>query len=369
MELTKLERHQMLSPVVEVLAPLGWAIHGRWHAEETARIVELANAGAPSHAIDELVTDLWHSEKSRVWLKNVATPLRRYGGGIDHEFQRQQFQRAHLVDEAIACHFAGHYAASALLTYAQIDGLTRDITGASFFSDSNNDQYVDDETLAGIEGNLPALRTFYTESVEKTGFHGKLSRHGAAHGRDLSFGTRVTSTKALVLLGALIEYLRERATKVARRESRKREQAARELTGVDEQGRRLDDRQFDDLYFFQADLSSQILDEIISGGAPFSTWESSARDLMQKRHLSWRCCVWGGASNDSFWWFYKTPSGQYLGAGARLFGRDFPVNWRRWLWDSAEEPTGSPWETGDWHEFDGNQPTPNWSIKDFPTTG
>lgn len=358
---------QVLGPVVEVLAPLGWATHGRWHANETTRLVALANAGAPGHEIDELVTDLWHSKNSRVWLKNVSAPLRRYGRGIDHEFQRQQFQRAHLVDEAVACHLAGYYAAATLLTYAQTDGLTRDVTGASFFSHSRNDPYLDDETLAGVEGNLPVVRQFFTEDVDSTGFHGKLSRHGATHGRDLSFGSRITSTKALVLLGALIEYLEERAAKVARGERRARERAARNRDGVDEHGRRLDDRHFDALYFFQADLSTQMLRNIMIDGTSADQWENQARELLLNRHLSWRRCVWGGAEDESFWWYYQTPSGQYLGAGSRLYGRGRPIDWRTWLWDSSSKPTGSPWESDDWFEYDGNNPTPNWGIDEFPT--
>lgn len=352
--------------VVEILAPRGWVVYGRWPAAETTRIVGLARRGATDDEIDQAVTKLWHTH-GEVWLRNVAIPLRRYGRLIHHEFQVQQFQRANLVDQAVKCHFAGYYAAATLLTYAQIDGLTRDITGATFFSDSQNDPYIDDTTLAGIEGNLPVVRRFFSESVTETGFHGKLSRHGATHGRDLSFGTQATSTKALVLLGALIEYLEERSQGVARQRKREHDQRVSGLTGVEESGRLQDDRSFDDLYFFSVDLDADIFPTALGGDAPPASWRERARSLMEERGLAKRRLTWGGADSSSYWWYYKTPAGQFMGAGSRRYGAGLPVDWRRWLWDAAEPPTGAPWESNGWQEYDGNQGTPNWTILPFPS--
>lgn len=361
-----LARETLLGPVVEVLAPLGWASHGRWNQKETEKIVKLARSGTDSFEIDRLLTEQWHTH-GEIFLRNVAIPLRGYGRNIDHEFQRLQFQRANLVDEAVRCHKNGDYAAATLLTFAQIDGLTRDITSATFFSGSSNDPYLDDSTLAGIASNLPIVRKLFSENIESTGFHGKLSRHGAAHGRDLSFGTKVTSTKALVLMGALIEYLEERAAKVARRYRKQRELEASQRSGEDETGRLKDDRHLDQLYFFALDLDSALLSEVILPFARPQKWIKKAYEIIKERNLSRGKFTWGGDSSESYWWFYHVPGNHYMGAAARRSGSGSPIDWQQWRWDSHERPSGAPWEQGGWIKHDGNTASPNWTIKDFPT--
>lgn len=361
-----LARESLLGPVVEVLAPLGWATHGKWNQKETENIVKLARSGTDVLEIDRMVTELWNTH-GEVLLRNVAIPLRRYGRNIDYEFQRLQFQRANLVDEAVRCHKNGDYAASTLLTFAQIDGLTRDITGATFFSDSTNDIYLDDFTLAGIASNLPVVRKLFAESIDSTGFHGKLSRHGAAHGRDLSFGTKITSTKALVLMGAMIEYLEGRSVKVAQKRRRERELEASKRSGLDKSGRLKDDRQLDQVYFLALDLDSAIFSEVILPFAQPDTWVEKAHEIIERRGLSRGRFVWGGDSLESYWWFYHVPGNHYLGAAARRSRSGNTSNWHQWRWDNDERPSGSPWEQGGWIKHDGNITLPNWTIKDFPT--
>lgn len=352
--------------MVEVLAPLGWASYGLWHQRGTQQIVKLARQGADPAEIDELVTEQWHTA-SEVFLRNVAAPLRRYGKDIDHQFQRLQFQRANLVDQAVNCHKAGNYAASTLLTLAQIDGLTRDITGATFFSNSMNDPYLDDSTLSGIATNLPTVREPFRETIDKTGFYGKLSRHGAIHGRDLPFGTKVTSTKILVLMGALVEYLEGRAAEVARKYRRQREIEAQKQTGTGKNGRLNDDRHLEQLYFLAADLDSYVLSEVVQPFVQPDNWLEKAYELIERKSLSLRSFTWGGADSASYWWFYRTPAGHYLGAAARRLGSELPANWQQWRWDNVEPPAGSPWDHDGWDEYDGNTTSPNWTIDPFPT--
>lgn len=361
-----LSRELLLGPVVEELAPLGWASYGLWNKRGTEQIAELARRGADRAEIDALVTEQWHAE-SEVFLRNVAAPLRRYGKDIDHQFQRLQFQRGNLIDQAVKCHQAENYAAATLLTLAQIDGLTRDITGATFFSNSTNDPYLDDSTLAGIATNLPRVRELFNETVEPTGFYGKLSRHGAAHGRDLSFGTKVNSTKSLVLMGALVEYLAERAAKVARKYRRKREAEAKRRTGTDRNGRLNDDRHLDQLHFFAADLDSHILSKAILPFARPELWLDKAHELLTQRMLSRQYFSWGGTDATYYWWSYQTPAGHHLGAAARRYGSGLPVDWRQWRWDDTHPPDGAPWDCDGWAEYDGNTASPNWTIEPFPT--
>ncbi|GAA1125355.1 hypothetical protein [Citricoccus alkalitolerans] len=361
-----LSREALLGRSVEVLAPLGWASYGLWHQLGTEQIVKLARRGADPAEVDALVTEQWHTE-SEVFLRNVAVPLRRYGKDVDHQFQRLQFQRGNLIDQAVKCHKAGNYAAATLLTLAQIDGLTRDITGATFFSNSTNDPYLDDSTLAGIATNLPIVREPFKEKVALTGFYGKLSRHGAAHGRDLSFGTKVTSTKSLVLMGALVEYLEERAAKVAKKYRKQREIEAQRQSGTDGNGRLNDDRHLDQLYFLAADLDSHILSQAILPFARPESWPEKAHELIEQRMLSRRSFTWGGVDATSYWWSYRTPAGRHLGAAARRYGSGLPLDWRQWRWDDTDPPAGAPWDHDGWAEYDGNNASPNWTIDPLPT--
>lgn len=360
-----LTRENLIGPAVEILAPLGWASYGLWDRRGTEQIVELARRGTDEAEIDALVTEQWNNQ-SKTFLHNVAVPLRRYGKDIDRSFQLLQYQRGNLIDQAVKCHELGYYSAAFLLTVAQIDGLTRDITGATFFSNSSNDPYLDDSTLAGIASNLPTVRKLFSESIEFTDFHGRVSRHGAAHGRDLSFGTKTNSTKALVLLGALVEYLEERAAKESGRRRKVREMEASKLTGTDRDGRLRDDRHLDHLYFLAADLDNFIHSQVILPYAEPSTWPQKAYELIAQRALSRRYFTWGGADSTSYWWYYHTPSGHYLGAGSRRFGTGLPVDWRRWRWDSSEPPSAAPWNDERWIPYDGDVSTPNWTIKPFP---
>lgn len=354
-----LARHLRLT---EMLAPLGWAIHGRWHLSGTIEVLKLADSGATTEAIDELVTDLWNINNFAL-LKHTGAPLRTYGQ-IHPNFQRIGFARADLIDQAFACHQAGHYMASMLLTYAQIDGLTRDITGESFFSTSKNDPYLSDDTLAGIADNLPTVRLLFNESVNESGFFEKLSRHAVAHGRDLASGTQTNSTKALVLLGALVEYLRPRAGRVANREQRAHESNVRGVSGTDTEGRLVDDRHLHSLSMFRQKADMIVSKTFVLLGGPWTSWQDSIVEEIQAPYLHRNRFTWGGASEKDAWWFYQVPAGQHLGRAVRRNGDGFPVQLEHWLWDRPEAPDGPPWEADGWVHDDGSDPPPNWWIAD-----
>lgn len=148
-----------------------------------------------------------------------------------------------LLEKAIAHHQDGSFEASIPIIYAQIDGLSRDLTGASFFSKANNDPYIDDETLAGMESNLPTVRRAFSADVNESGAYGLVSRHGVMHGRDLAYATRVNSTKAVVLIAALAEYFPRIANDAGARLRRLHEQAVAGSAELDDLGRLIDDRE------------------------------------------------------------------------------------------------------------------------------
>jgi len=346
--------------VTEVLTPLGWAFHKRWHLDGTVDVLNLASSGASSTEIDERVTDLWHTENF-VMLKHAGAQLRRYAQ-VHPDSQRIAFARANLIDEAFACHQAGHYMASLLLTYAQIDGLTRDVTGASFFSGSNNDLYLSDDSLAGIADNLQVVRRIFDETITESGFFGKLSRHAVAHGRDLASGTRINSTKALVLLGALVEYLRPRAEKLANRKLRDDEKLVRGAIGTDKEGRLIDDRHLQALAVFRGSANMILMNSFAMMGGSWTEWEHEIIESIKAPHLHRNRFTWGGASTRHAWWFYQVPAGHFLGSALRRQGNGFPVELQQWLWDQPKAPDGPPWEADGWVSEEDS--TPNWRMAD-----
>lgn len=358
---------QILEPriasVVKKFAPLGWAIHGRWHYEKSLELAAKLNEGVSSAAIDDEIAAIWNNELE-VFLRNVAAPLGRYGKDIDKDFQKMQQQRVRLIDEAYKCHKAGHYSAAILLTYSQIDGLTRDVTGASFFSNSNNDRFIDDESLAGIEENLPVVRKQFNEQINETGYHAKLSRHSAVHGRDLSFGTLVNSTKAFVLLGALIEYLPERAKKAAEKRQRQHTKRARSQKGIDENGRLFDDRALDALLNFLHETNSHITSTFLFSKLDSESLKPEIYRNLASRRLGRDRFQIHGLGPTSVWWSYQVPAGHILGAAIRKWREGEKKTPDVWLWDSEERPHSAPWERADgWTIYDPNRGgTPNWAF-------
>lgn len=168
-------------------------------------------------------------------------------------------------------------------------------------------------------------------------------------------------------MGALVEYLEVRAAGVARKHRKRNEHLARTQAGLDSAGRLNDDRHLDQLYFMAADLDSHIYGQaMLSSGQP-DQWLVKAHVLIEQRALSRRSFTWGGADEESYWWFYRTPAGQYLGAAARRLGSESSSYWQQWQWDRAEAPRGGPWDHDGWTEFDGNYGTPNWTIEPFPS--
>jgi hypothetical protein len=137
-------------------------------------------------------------------------------------------------------HQKGAYEASVPIVLAQVDGITHDATacaetptGRSSFSTNPARQadVADNETLAGIEHGLPAVRDRYSEQCVSSGARGTAKRHGVMHGRELRYDTRINSTKSFVLLLAIWEWASRRlAAEAARRkEARYAEQAALKL--------------------------------------------------------------------------------------------------------------------------------------------
>lgn len=353
----------------EAFAPLGWAFFGHWPRKESERIRKLLEKGESARVVDEQITEVWNGDLE-VLLRNIAAPLGRWGRGIDIEFQRRCQQRATLLAEAIACHQDGRYAAAIPLTLTQIDGLTREVVGTTFFRHNPGPEepdYMDDETLGGIGGQLPVVRAAFSEPVNTVGRYNSVSRHAVIHGQDLSFANRVNSTKTLVLVGALIEHLDSQSEKRAKAWRRKRDLAKSKLTGYDETGRLNDDRGLEELYMFRLDLETKSYTDMYQHQVARSSIEEKAHELLEARRLSRRGFELTFLDERRIMWKFHSPGGQHLASAQEILDLDTrPIPSRQWTWDATEPPSSAPWDDDQgWTPTESEPKTPNWRFGGF----
>lgn len=346
-----------LAEAVAVFAPLGWAMCGRWHMKGTLGALRLAAEGAGSTELDEVITDVWNSD-NQMWLRHAATPIRRWSNSY-YPFKQVLWDRVSLIEQAIGHHEAGAYEASIPIILAQIDGLTRDLTGQTFFSKANNDPYLDDETIAGMETNLPIVRRLFSADVNESGSYGLLSRHGVMHGRDLAYATRVSSTKTIVLVAALAEYLPRVADDVGARFRRQHEEQVAGMQGADDIGRLVDDRHVPEVHQFAWDFDVAYSENVLLREAAFHAGEAGA-SIAQKVGLD-PSSLTVGQDETGCWWHYALPAGHVLGYAARPStntGRRHPDVWR---WDDTRAPSSPPWKVSNqWRSDDDFPRSPNW---------
>lgn len=240
--------------VAEHLAPLGWVAFGGAPHDEYQQAAELAESG-DLEAAEELLVEAWNEPDRMRWLLKRVQSL--YHGTPEQD--AIGFQRWLLIEEALALHESedDHYAGAIVLALTQIDGIVFDCTGEdakSFFATGKKAGHlVDDETLAGHPEGVKALAQSMSRDRRTTTTDGKLIRHGIIHGRELGFGTKANSTKALVCLCAVIEKMKPLADIENARLIRQWEERHTGSHELDEFGRRLDRRGFKEA---QASLES-----------------------------------------------------------------------------------------------------------------
>lgn len=100
------------------------------------------------------------------------------------------------------------------IVYAQIEGICFDVTGKPFFNYKDGAKAVDARTLASLDEALPAARKWFSERADTTAADGTPSRHGVLHGRELAYDNRTISTKAFVLLLAVMEWAQPSAAEL-----------------------------------------------------------------------------------------------------------------------------------------------------------
>ncbi len=346
-----------LAEAVALFAPLGWAMCGLWHQAGTVRVLRLAAEGAEPAAIDEAITEVWNSD-NQVLLRHAAAPIRRWSNS-HYPFKQVLWERVALIEKAIEHHLAGAYEASIPIILAQIDGMSRDLTGQSFFSKASADPYLDDATLAGMEENLPVVRSVFSVDVNESGNFGLVSRHGVLHGRDLGYATRVNSTKTIVLVAALAEYFPRVADDAGARLRRLHEDSVAGSRELNDAGRLVDDRHIPELLNFAYDFDTEYLNAVLLAPGPFDA-HTMLTQVARKHNLD----------PDEFssdqdqvgcWWYYTVPAGQTLGYAARpttSTERRHPDVWR---WDAPDVPSSPPWINAEgWRSDDDFPRSPNW---------
>ncbi|MGV8083432.1 MAG: hypothetical protein AB2L09_07360 [Coriobacteriia bacterium] len=349
-----------IAEAIAVFAPLGWAMCERWHMKGILRALHMAANGATSAELDETITDVWNTD-NEIWLRHAAAPIRRWSNS-HYPFKQVLWDHVRFIEKAITHHQAGAYEASIPIILAQIDGISRDLTGVSFFSKANHDPYLDDATLAGMQANLPVVRSVFSTDIKESGNHSSASRHGVMHGRDLAYATRVNSTKTIVLVAALAEYFPHVADDVG---ARLRQIHEAEVTGsqeVDERGRLSDDRHVPEIHRFAWDFDTVYAETILMRTGVFNALAHATR-IASKHGLDP-----AGFTIDSdetgCWWHFTLPAGHVLGYAARpstSAERRHPDVWR---WDQATPPNAPPWILqGNWRSDDDFPRSPNWEPK------
>ena len=347
-----------IAQAMGVFAPIGWAMCGRWHLKGTLRVLKMAENGAQPSELDTALADLWNMENG-VWMRNAAAPMRAWAN--DHApFKKLLWERATIIERALAYHQDGAYDAAIPMLLAQIDGLSLDLTGKQFFAKRNTEPFVDDETLAGLEGNLPEVRRVFSEDVTTTGRHGKVSRHGVLHGRDLAYATRENSTKTIVLVSALVEYWPPAAHQVSVAQRRQHESEVAGSAELDERGRLVDDREIPEVRRAAFEIDTAYATAVLIPTRHAFDLNTEIFAAAQKHGLDPdRFTI--DRDPTGWWWAYRIPAGQVLGYASRpstSTERRGPDVWR---WDAQTAPSGPPWRhPEDWRSDDVFPRSPNW---------
>lgn len=195
------------------LWPLGWAYGGFSPVDLYDKAVAELNRGEPTSA-ENLLEDGWNEgdrlETKLIMLARIAVPTetRREVGA----------RREVLLRLALEDHRAGRFHASIPVVIAQTEGIVRDVFKASPFQAGG--QLTDNVTAIG-HPEAAALFQAGRRSRRLTHMDDDPpfpSRHGVVHGRSLGYDTRRNSTKALIVLFAVVEICGRRLRDMSRDE-------------------------------------------------------------------------------------------------------------------------------------------------------
>ena len=331
-----------------VLGELGWCMHSNAMPDDYRGAARLARSGRTEEA-EQLLVEAWNTpERLRTLTKRIITLY-------DPEDARRHL-RWLALDEALSCHEAGFYRGAIGIVLPLIEGIVDDVTpddrDTRFYRRGTADRLSDDETLAGHPLSLPVLSRIMGKSQSVTAATGELTRNGILHGKELDYGTRANSTKALVALIAAVEWAQPLARQRLEAEAAAREEAFAGNDGVDEDGRRLDRREFADVknllhtvatyQFGRRKHGRRYTDSVSELGLR----ESLGSDPRLHIHLD--------DEDDAFYSWFTTVSGWVFGIAGKA--GEFPV----WQFSDASPPTGGPRTDHRWASAVGDPSPPDW---------
>lgn len=335
---------EQAAAVMDALVPLGWAVP-QYIAAETLLAAVTAVAEKDEAKADRLLCQALSDGFSL----NRAIAQVGSMGSADKDYAALFAQRRRLLLKAKDHHEAGAYEAAIPIVLAQIEGITADVTGGKMFfsrDDRRMADVVDESILSAVPGHLAALRDYYSRSGHVTRASGSLSRHEILHGRELTYDTEVNSLKVFMLLEAVIHWAKPRADAEGERFREARWQANAGSDEHDDDGRRVDDREFSATrqalrwiwvchagwYRRRGRFREDMLDIALGG--------TDAQRLPTPHGVEMRVADDG----QSFWAWRRTVSGWYLGIGADIAGKlgqpDAEI--AEWLWDAADAPATAP---------------------------
>jgi hypothetical protein len=329
-----------MEDALRLLVPRGWAVFDM-QSDAVRQAVAMVVAGRGEEA-DELLADQWGSDTYRT--KRVCDRVRSMGAA-EPDYNAIFVRRSELLRKAKDHHDYGRYEASVPILHAQMEGITIDAAaGRKFFSRAGTAaaNVVDPTQLVSIEASLAALQHLYTEGVNQTQTAGSVSRHGVAHGRELAYDTRANSAKCWSVLDALVEWALPLARQEADRLRGERQTEAAGRAAVNEDGCRLDDREFAETKKMLRVLQTSSMgwwrqrghfrDDLIGG--VYGTEDFTKRGLPADHGTQLRT----SGDGQQVWFWRETVSGWVLGIGLASNDQSF----LEWLYSADRPPPTGP---------------------------
>jgi hypothetical protein len=340
------EEREQVTVVARAIAEFsgrGWAPSFALPLDALRRALEAHDQGASCEQVEGMLETGWTASGT---LDRLAVRVGALGAA-DDDLRTIAQHRARLVEKAWEHHCDGKFEASIPILLAQVDGITHDATtspqdpkGRSFFSLQSGRQaeVVDDETLAGINEALPIVRQWFSAEYPTTADGGTPNRHGVLHGRELTYDTRINSTKCLVLLLAVWEWASRKLTAEAERRSSDRSAAHAGSDEVDENGWRLDRRGFTDTRLALKNLDlAQTMYHRLHGR--FGTIDELTTDSVAKMLLQDTAGLEAQVQDDGWWACRQSASGWTFALGRTTTSGP-------WYFDDADQPSAPPPATG-----------------------
>jgi hypothetical protein len=342
---------------IGLFAERGWAPSGNMPIPVYEGAVKVLADGGSMDAAEDALVEGWNDQSVLPYLHHRVLGL---GLGKDEEIEGWCRERGRLVRRAWEHHQAGSYEAAIPIVFAQVDGITADGTttpqvpaGRMFFSTRPRRQaeVVDDSTLAGMNDALPVVRNYFSSARNFTAGTGSDNRHGVMHGRELRYDTKANSTKAFVLLAAVVEWAQPRIRAEIDRRVAERDQRYAGSDETDAEGRRLDRRGFvatrDALRKLALSQSAYHRSRGRFGSIEELRSDVAARTLLEEPEA----ITVARARRDDWWAWRRSKSGWVFAIGSMS---DQPLGWR--YYDGPEPPEDGPLGAG-WRGSD----TGNWS--------